>query len=175
MAMSFAQAQRAQNPDLAEALAAQTNISNQLKAGENQAKMQNRNSNMVGGAMLAQAAPEGTFWGPSGGEGAAIDQGLANSTGTITPAAETAAVGTEAAAAANAAEAASIIEGGGAAAGAAEAAAAAEAATAAGTAASAAGAGGSAAGGAAAAGMGMTPIGWAAMGLMAANQFGLFD
>ena len=61
MAMRFSQAQAAENPDLARALAMQQQMANELKAAEMQADAQNTASYMQGGAMLAQAAPEGTF------------------------------------------------------------------------------------------------------------------
>ena len=61
MAMNFAQAGRAENPDLAAALAQQEQEANMLRAAETQADAQTKNSLLTGGAMLASAAPAGTF------------------------------------------------------------------------------------------------------------------
>ena len=133
MAMSFIEANRAENPDLAQALQQQQEMSNALKAQKQQQTMQMRNSNAIGGALLAQNAPDGMFYDPTvdlaadsianGGSealGQAAIDGLAGTAGT----------------------------------------------TAAGTGTAGAGAAGLA---------GITPIGWGAMGLLAANQMGLFD
>lgn len=164
MAMQFARAQQAQNPDLAQALVQQTNIANNLKAQENQAKQQNRQSYMQGGAMLAQAAPDGTFtnaWDVASG---------AQTAGEVAPVlAEDAAIGEMMAGAAQQeALGAGVMEG----AGLMEGAAAAESAAAAAAATEAAAAGTAAAGatGASAGLAAMGPVGWGALAALAASQ-----
>lgn len=60
MAMRFSQAQRAENPDLAKAMAMQEQQSNALRAQEENEKASLRNA----GVELAVASPEGTFQNP---------------------------------------------------------------------------------------------------------------
>lgn len=152
MAMSFIGANRAENPDLAQALMQQQNMSNALKAQEQQQTMQMRNSNAIGGAMLAQNAPDGTFYTP-GAETAALDSAAMGGTEALgADAIASAGLDSAAMGGAELAGEAAIAEG-----------------------LAGAGAGGAGAGGAAAGLAGVTPVGWGAMGLLAANQLGLFD
>ena len=148
MAMSFTEARRAENPDLAQALLQQQEMSNALKAQKQQQTMQMRNSNAIGGAMLAQNAPDGMFYTPAA-ETAALDSAAMGGTEALgADAIASAGLDSAAMGGAELAGEAAIAEG-------------------------LAGTGGA---GSTAAGLaGITPIGWGAMGLLAANQMGLFD
>lgn len=78
--MGFTQAGRAENPDLAWATNAQEEQANALRAAETQADAQTKNSLLTGGAMLAQAAPEGSLMTAATPAAAAIPAAAATAT-----------------------------------------------------------------------------------------------